>query len=32
MESHFPHEERKLLSVLETLELAVDPHDALGPL
>ncbi|GAB2731559.1 hemerythrin domain-containing protein [Nocardioides pakistanensis] len=32
MESHFRYEERQLLTVLETLDLHVDPHDALGPL
>lgn len=32
MESHFRYEERKLLIVLETLELNVDSHDALGPI
>lgn len=32
MESHFRYEERKLLTVLETLELDVSPRDALGPL
>lgn len=32
MESHFRYEERQLLTVLETLELDVDPHTALGPL
>lgn len=32
MESHFRYEERQLLQVLETLELAADPADVLGPL
>lgn len=32
MESHFAYEERQLLSVLETLELAADPAEVLGPL
>lgn len=32
MESHFRFEERALLQVLESLELAADPVDALGPL
>ncbi|TFV53388.1 hemerythrin domain-containing protein [Blastococcus sp. TF02A-35] len=32
MESHFRYEERRLLAVLETLELAGDPADVLGPL
>lgn len=32
MESHFRYEERALLEVLETLELATDPTDVLGPL
>ena len=32
MESHFRYEERQLLTVLETLELAADPGDVLGPL
>lgn len=32
MESHFRYEERALLHVLETLHLATDPSDALGPL
>ncbi|ASO22059.1 hemerythrin-like domain-containing protein [Actinoalloteichus hoggarensis] len=32
MENHFRYEERMLLSVLETLELAADPRDVLGPL
>ncbi|SKB09754.1 hemerythrin domain-containing protein [Aeromicrobium choanae] len=32
MESHFRFEERRLLSVLETLELDADPHSTLGPL
>lgn len=32
MESHFRYEERRLLRVLETLELDRDPADALGPL
>ncbi len=32
MENHFAYEERQLLSVLETLNLTADTHDALGPL
>jgi hemerythrin-like domain-containing protein len=32
MESHFRYEERKLLSVLESLALDAHPHDVLGPL
>ena len=32
MESHFGYEERQLLTVLETLELAADPDTVLGPL
>lgn len=32
MESHFRYEERKLLTVLETLALDADPKVALGPL
>ncbi len=32
MESHFAYEERQLLSVLKTLNLTADTHDALGPL
>ncbi|WP_223623944.1 hemerythrin domain-containing protein [Microbacterium sp. EST19A] len=32
MESHFRFEERQLLTVLETLELAADPGRVLGPL
>jgi hemerythrin-like domain-containing protein len=32
MESHFRFEERQLLGVLETLELAADPAVVLGPL
>ncbi len=32
MESHFRYEERKLLSVLETLALDADPLNVLGPL
>ena len=32
MESHIRYEERQLLTVLETLELAADPGDVLGPL
>ncbi|MDT0341278.1 hemerythrin domain-containing protein [Streptomyces litchfieldiae] len=32
MESHFRYEEKRLLTVLETLELAADPREALGPL
>lgn len=32
METHFRYEERQLLGVLETLELTVDPREALGPL
>jgi hemerythrin-like domain-containing protein len=32
MESHFSYEERQLLDVLSTLELAADPHALLGPL
>lgn len=32
MESHFRFEERRLLSVLETLELDADPRATLGPL
>ncbi len=32
MESHFRYEERKLLSVLETLALDSDPQRVLGPL
>ncbi|HIW61935.1 MAG TPA: hemerythrin domain-containing protein [Candidatus Stackebrandtia excrementipullorum] len=32
MESHFAYEERKLLTVLETLELDTDPRTVLGPL
>lgn len=32
MESHFRFEERALLQVLGTLDLATDPSDALGPL
>lgn len=32
MESHFRYEERRLLTVLETLALDADPHTVLGPL
>ncbi|WP_017591722.1 hemerythrin domain-containing protein [Nocardiopsis potens] len=32
MESHFRYEERKLLTVLDTLALDADPRDVLGPL
>lgn len=32
MESHFRYEERRLLTVLETLTLDAAPHDVLGPL
>ncbi|MFD7549975.1 hemerythrin domain-containing protein [Streptomyces sp. NPDC059578] len=32
MENHFRYEERQLLSVLETLELAAAPEEVLGPL
>jgi len=32
MENHFRYEERRLLTVLETLELDRDPAEALGPL
>ncbi|MET8115615.1 hemerythrin domain-containing protein [Streptomyces prasinus] len=32
MENHFRYEERQLLTVLETLELAAAPEEALGPL
>jgi hemerythrin-like domain-containing protein len=32
MESHFRYEERRLLTVLETLALDADPHVVLGPL
>lgn len=32
MESHFRYEERQLLTVLEALDLDVDPRDVLGPL
>ena len=32
MESHFRYEERQLLTVLDTLALAADPAEALGPL
>lgn len=32
MESHFRYEERQLLSVLETLDLDIDPRQAFGPL
>jgi hypothetical protein len=32
MESHFPYEERQLLTVLDTLALNADPQDVLGPL
>ncbi|MFE5831792.1 hemerythrin domain-containing protein [Streptomyces sp. NPDC056488] len=32
MESHFRYEERQLLTVLETLELAAEPGEVLGPL
>jgi hemerythrin-like domain-containing protein len=32
MENHFRYEERKLLTVLESLDLNADPADALGPL
>ncbi|ANC30710.1 Hemerythrin HHE cation binding domain protein [Isoptericola dokdonensis DS-3] len=32
MENHFRYEERRLLSVLDTLALDADPHDVLGPL
>lgn len=32
MENHFRYEERRLLTVLETLALDRDPRDALGPL
>ncbi|MGO1975027.1 MAG: hemerythrin domain-containing protein [Propionibacteriaceae bacterium] len=32
MESHFRYEERQLRTVLDTLSLAADPNDALGPL
>ncbi|MFI6350371.1 hemerythrin domain-containing protein [Streptomyces sp. NPDC050560] len=32
MESHFRYEERQLLTVLDTLELAAAPEEVLGPL
>ncbi|WP_109593713.1 hemerythrin domain-containing protein [Actinoplanes xinjiangensis] len=32
MENHFRYEERKLLTVLESLDLHVTPEEALGPL
>ncbi|MFF8830820.1 hemerythrin domain-containing protein [Streptomyces sp. NPDC015131] len=32
MESHFRYEERQLLTVLETLELAAEPDEVFGPL
>ncbi len=32
MESHFRYEERRLLTVLDTLALDANPHDVLGPL
>jgi hemerythrin-like domain-containing protein len=32
MENHFRYEERQLLSVLETLELAAEPGEVLGPI
>ncbi|BEL03314.1 hypothetical protein Q0Z83_015050 [Actinoplanes sichuanensis] len=32
MENHFRYEERMLLTVLESLDLHVDPQEALGPL
>ncbi|MEJ3653023.1 hemerythrin domain-containing protein [Actinomycetes bacterium KLBMP 9759] len=32
MESHFRYEERALLTILETLDLAADPADVFGPL
>ncbi|MGW2211921.1 hemerythrin domain-containing protein [Streptomyces sp. NPDC001781] len=32
MENHFRYEERQLLAVLETLELAAEPRDVLGPM
>jgi iron-sulfur cluster repair protein YtfE (RIC family) len=32
MESHFRYEERRLLSVLETLDLEADPNSVFGPL
>ncbi|MZE68051.1 hemerythrin domain-containing protein [Streptomyces sp. SID5789] len=32
MESHFRYEERQLLTVLETLELAAEPGEVLGPI
>ncbi|WP_344581945.1 hemerythrin domain-containing protein [Streptomyces lunalinharesii] len=32
MENHFRYEERQLLSVLETLELAAVPREVLGPI
>ncbi len=32
MESHFRYEERRLLRVLDALELSADPREALGPL
>ncbi|MEU4158031.1 hemerythrin domain-containing protein [Actinoplanes sp. NPDC026670] len=32
MENHFRYEERMLLTVLESLDLRVDPEEALGPL
>jgi hypothetical protein len=32
MESHFRFEERRLLTVLETMALSADPRDVLGPL
>lgn len=32
VESHFRYEERRLLTVLETLHLDADPRDVLGPL
>ncbi|WP_031512323.1 hemerythrin domain-containing protein [Streptomyces sp. NRRL F-5123] len=32
MESHFRYEERKLLTVLEALDLAAEPGEVLGPL
>jgi hemerythrin-like domain-containing protein len=32
MESHFSYEERQLLGILSTLDVAADPHALLGPL
>jgi hypothetical protein len=32
MESHFRYEERQLLTILDTLGLDADPHEARGPL